>query len=173
MPIVPFLTLEEPAMTALFHRLTALSIGLAALSLSAPVTAEAVSSPFWGRWKIASNGEAPKFSSRGIEYKTIDIAPCGKDFCGVSVRDNGQCGAVLFRFLMKRADGKEELRGHGKWGKGRTNVLIWLFQGDTPSSDRQMQLYLGNGYDFGERSANMPKFDGYYRHSGAAKCKAR
>lgn len=160
-------------MTTLFHRIALLSIGLAGLTLAVPTSAEAAGSPFWGRWKVTSNGDAPVFSSRGREYKTIDIAPCGKDFCGVSVKEGGQCGPVLFRFLMKRADGKDELRGHGKWGTGRKNVLIWLFDGDANEQHQRMQIYLGEGYDFGERSANMPKFDAAYRHSGAAKCKAR
>lgn len=158
-------------MTALFHRTALLSIGLAVLSLAVPTSAEAAGSPYWGRWKEA--GDKQTFSSRGRDYKTVDIAPCGKDFCGVSVKDNGQCGPVLFRFLMKRAGGEDELRGHGKWGGGRKNVLIWLFDGDEGDGHKRMQIYLGDGYDFGERSANMPKFDGSYRHSGAAKCKAR
>ena len=88
-----------------------MSIGLAALGLALPAAA-APARPYWGRWTVAE--DSPVFSSRGREYKTIDIAPCGKDFCGVSVADNGKCGAVLFRFLMKRADGQRELRGHGK-----------------------------------------------------------
>ena len=86
-------------------------------------------------------GEKPVFSSRGREYKTIDIAPCGKDFCGVSVADNGRCGPTLFRFLMKRANGETELRGHGKWGGARKNVLIWLF--DSDDAHKGMQVYLG------------------------------
>ncbi len=138
---------------------------------AAGTSASASGSPFWGRWKVADKDSV--FSTRGREYKTIDIAPCGKDFCGVSVKDNGQCGPVLFRFLMKRAHGEEELRGHGKWGTGKQNVLIWLFDGDDTNSHQRMQLYLGQGYDFGERSDNMPKFDAVYRHTGAAVCKAR
>ena len=158
-------------MTALFHRLATMSIGLAALNLAVPAIAAAPGSPYWGRWKEA--GDKQTFSSRGRDYKTIDIAPCGKDFCGVSVKENGQCGPVLFRFLMKRANGETELRGHGKWGSGRKNVTIWLFRGEQGEGHRRMQIYLGDGYDFGERSANMPKFDSTYRHSGAARCKAR
>jgi hypothetical protein len=158
-------------MTALFHRLSVLSIGLAGLALALPSQAAAPNSPYFGRWKVS--GEKPVFSSRGREYKTIDIAPCGKDFCGVSVADNGSCGPTLFRFLMKRADGTSELRGHGKWGGGRKNVLIWLFSGEEAEDQRAMQLYLGDGYDFGERSENMPKFDAAYRKSGVARCTAR
>lgn len=158
-------------MSALFHRLGALSIGLAAIvAVTAPVQAATPSSPFWGRWKVA-DGNA-QFSSRGREYKTIDIAPCGKDFCGVSVDAKGKCGPTLFRFLMKRAKGDSELRGHGKWGSARKNVLIWLY--DITDGDREgMQLYLGDGYDFGERSENMPKFEASYHKTGVARCTAR
>lgn len=158
-------------MSALFHPAAALSIGLAALALAVPAQAGTSGSPFWGRWQVAD--QAAVFSSRGRDYKTIDIAPCGKDFCGVSVKENGQCGPTLFRFLMKRAGGEAELRGHGKWGTGRKNVLIWLFDGETDGGHQRMQLYLGDGYDFGERSENMPKFDAAYRHVGTVHCKAR
>lgn len=158
-------------MTALFHRAVRMSIGLAAIGLIVAPASAAPASPFWGRWKV-EDPNAP-FSSRGREYKTIDIAPCGKDFCGVSVGDNGRCGPTLFRFLMKRASGNEELRGHGKWGSARKNVLIWLFGGDEDKPRDQLQLYVGDGYDFGERSENMPKFDAMYRKSGVARCTAR
>lgn len=151
--------------------MTVLSIGLAGLALALPSQAAAPGSPFFGRWKASA--EKLVFSSRGREYKTVDIAPCGKDFCGVSVSDKGLCGPTLFRFLMKRADGETELRGHGKWGGARKNVLIWLFDGDAPSDQGAMQLYLGDGYDFGERSENMPKFHASYRKSGVARCTAR
>lgn len=160
-------------MSALFHRATALSIGLVTIAMAVAATpaSAAPNSPFWGRWQVEDRN-AP-FSSRGREYKTIDIAPCGKDFCGVSVADSGKCGPTLFRFLMKRASGNEELRGHGKWGNGRKNVLIWMFGGDEGKPRDQFQLYLGDGYDFGERSENMPKFDAMYRKSGVARCTAR
>lgn len=158
-------------MSALFHRIAALSIASIGLAFSAVPAQAASGSPFWGRWKVEDQNAV--FSSRGREYKTIDIAPCGKDFCGVSVKDNGQCGPVLFRFLMKRAKGDQELRGHGRWGNARKNVLIWLFARDEGQRQDQFQLYLGDGYDFGERSENMPKFEAIYRHSGVAQCKAR
>lgn len=158
-------------MTALFHRLTGLSIGLAALGgLAAPASAAAPASPYWGRWNVAD--AKPVFTARGREYKAIDIAPCGKDFCGVSVADNGQCGPVLFRFLMKRANAEDSLRGHGKWGQARKNVLIWMYNSDDPKEPSYLELYLGDGYDFGERSDNMPKFHATYHRSGAARCKS-
>jgi hypothetical protein len=40
-------------------------------------------SPYYGRWTVGGAKEV--FSARGKLYKTIDIAPCGRDFCGVSV----------------------------------------------------------------------------------------
>jgi hypothetical protein len=148
-----------------------LSIGLAALAAASGANAAAPGSPYWGRWTVAD--EHPVFTAKGREYKTIDIALCGKDFCGVSVNDKGQCGATLFRFLMKRAAGTDELRGHGKWGTARKNVMIWLYQSDDPKEKSSMELYLGDGYDFGERSDNMPRFHGNYHNAGTATCKAR
>lgn len=157
---------------ALFHRLACLSIALAgAASVQAAAPA---SSRFYGRWAVSE--ERPVFTARGREYKTIDIAPCGNDFCGVSVADGGRCGAVLFRFLGHRArnDYDENLRGHAKWGNARKNVVVfWYDDGDKEPITRTLELYLGEGYDFGERSANMPKFHANYARKGAAQCKAR
>ena len=105
-------------------------------------------------------------------YKTIDVAPCGSDFCGVSVGDNGACGAVLFRFLGAHAR-ENELHGHGKWGDETKNVALYnAADPDAPGVPR-FELYLGDGHDFGERSGNMPKFHAQYRHLGGAKCVAR
>ncbi|MEQ1542775.1 MAG: hypothetical protein ABL926_11025 [Novosphingobium sp.] len=157
----------------LFHRLAGLSIMLAAATTASAASAPA-SSRFYGRWAVAD--ERPVFTARGREYKTIDIAPCGKDFCGVSVSDNGRCGAVLFRFLGHRArdEDAQDLRGHGKWGSARKNVLIYAFDdGESPTPKRQIGLYLGEGYDFGERGGSMPKYHADYAHTGAAKCTAR
>jgi uncharacterized protein (DUF2147 family) len=61
-------------------------LGAAAVLVCAlPATAAgpAASSPYYGRWSV--NEDKPRFSTRGLAYKTIDIAPCGNDFCGVSV----------------------------------------------------------------------------------------
>lgn len=157
-------------MSALFHRAAALSIGLAALGLALPADAAAPASPYWGRWTVAE--AKPTFTARGREYKSFDVAPCGNDFCGVSVNDRGQCGAVLFRFLMKRATEDNDLRGHGKWGTGRKNVVIWLYS-EEENGPKQMELYLGDGYDFGERSGSMPKYHSTYKRTGQARCTAR
>lgn len=161
---------------SLSHHLARLSIAaLATIAGSGSVQAAApASSLYYGRWAVAE--ERPVFTVRGREYKTIDIARCGNDFCGVSVADNGRCGPVLFRFLGKRAlpDYDEPLRGHGKWGKERKNVVIFAFDDDEVTPVRRtLELYLGEGYDFGERSANMPKFHANYARRGSARCSAR
>ncbi|MGH6785425.1 MAG: hypothetical protein ACREBO_01230 [Novosphingobium sp.] len=153
---------------ALSHRLIALSI--AAVGLATAVQAAAPSaSPWYGRWSVAE--ENPIFTARGLQYKTIDIAPCGNDFCGVSVGAAGACGATLFRFFGHRASADSSLQGHGRWGSGRKNVTIYSYGAD--ADPRGFELYLGDGYDFGGRSENMPKFHADYRRSGAAQCKTR
>jgi hypothetical protein len=145
----------------------ALGISAAASSTVQPTN----SSPYYGRWTVSE--ERPVYTARGRVYKTIDIAPCGRDFCGVSVADNGACGATLFRFLGSHRDGLTQLRGHGRWGNERKNVTINVYDnGDRPVV-HTIDLYLGEGYDFGERSDNMPKFHGEYRRLGAARCSTR
>ncbi len=156
------------------HSLVRLSmLGLAALgaaTLVAPAHAGgAAPSPYYGRWTVAE--DRPVFTARGRLYKTIDVAPCGSDFCGVSVDDKGKCGAVLFRFLGRHANGVDMLRGHGKWGDEQKNVEIYAYDGD--GADHTFELYLGNGRDFGGRSGNMPKFHSVYRRLSAARCSAR
>lgn len=156
-------------MKSLFHALALLSIGLGGAAQAGP----AAKSPYYGRWTVNEN--RPAFTARGRLYKTIDIAPCGNDFCGVSVADSGACGAVLFRFLASHADGKSVLHGHARWGKTRKNVQIQTWELDPADwpGGRELDLYIGDGYDFGERSDNMPKFHGEYKRIGAARCKAR
>lgn len=164
-------------MTTLSQRIRYLSIAVLALAgiITATVTSAAApaSSRYYGRWSVSE--DRPVFTARGRLYKTIDIAPCGNDFCGVSVNDKGQCGPVLFRFLGKRAhdDSGDYLRGHGKWGDARKNVVIYSFDEDGPPPNRTLELYLGEGYDFGERSDNMPKFHANYHRTRMAVCKAR
>lgn len=165
-----------PAMKTLFHRLAGLSIGagiFAAAMLGLPATAQAPASSSWyGRWIISE--DRPAFTSRGRAYKTIDIAPCGKDFCGVSVADDGKCGTVLFRFFGYRAKEDSYLQGHGKWGSVRKNVVIYSYDvSEGGPAKWEIELYLGEGYDFGGRSENMPKFHGVYRRDAAAQCLSR
>ena len=148
--------------------LAVVTVGVAGADMVA-AKAAAATSPYFGRWTVADK-DAP-FSARGREYKMFDIAPCGKDFCGVSVAPNGKCGPTLFRFLSKNRNA-DELKGHGKWGTARKNVMIFPWREDDKAPP-MLQLYLGEGYDFGERSSNMPKFDAGYRKLGAARCTAR
>jgi len=159
-------------MPRLFHSIAIMSIAL--LGSVEAMAAAPASSLYYGRWAVSE--DRPVFTARGREYKSIDVAPCGNDFCGVSVADNGRCGPVLFRFLGHRAkDGSDDyLRGHGKWGGAKKNVVIYSYD-DTDASPvkRSLELYLGDGYDFGERSDNMPKFHANYARTGKALCKAR
>lgn len=159
-------------MTVLFQSLGRLSmLALAATGtamLAAPVAAHGGSSPYYGRWTVSE--DRPVFTNRGLAYKTIDVAPCGGNFCGVSVDDSGRCGAVLFRFLGVHAD-VDTLRGHGRWGNEQKNVVIYS-NGDG-ADNAGFELYLGDGYNLGGRSANMPKFHAEYRRLGRARCVAR
>lgn len=160
-------------MTALSQSLIRLSIlvplGIAALAVAAPAQAGA-SSPYYGRWTVSEN--RPVFTARGRLYKTIDVAPCGRDFCGVSVSDDGKCGTVLFRFLGRNV-AAGELRGHGKWGADQKNIVIYNAASDEEANGQSIELYLGDGHNFGERSGNMPKFHADYRRLGNARCRAR
>ncbi len=159
-------------MRSLSQSLTRLSMpALAMLALAAPLHAAAApgTAPVFGRWTVSE--DRPVFTARGRVFKTIDIAPCGRDFCGVSVADNGKCGAVLFRFLGAHAR-EEELHGHANWGTVRKDLVIYRYDGDTPGSSN-FELYLGDGHDFGERSGNMPKFHSTYRRAGGARCTTR
>ena len=116
-------------MTALSQSLLRLSIQgplcLVLLALTGPALAggAAASSPYYGRWTVSEN--RPVFTARGRLYKTIDVARCGADFCGVSVGDKGACGTVLFRFLGGHATGTVELHGHGKSADGQKNIMIY------------------------------------------------
>ncbi len=165
--------------------MTRLSIGLAATAglalASGMVMAEAPRgaathfapdprSPYYGRWTVS--GEKEVFSSRGALYKTIDIAPCGRDFCGVSVAANGTCGVTLFRFLARRTN-DELLRGHGVWGNLRKDITLEYYVNEDEPGGRIIDLNLGDGHDFGGRSDNMPKFTANYRPVSQALCNAR
>lgn len=157
-------------MKSLFHPITALSIGIAALAGVAAGAIVAQPSPYFGRWTVSDPSQ--RFSVKGKPYKTIDIAPCGKDFCGVSVGDKGQCGPVLFRFLTKHAR-DSILHGHAPWGSVKKNIQIESWQNPDDPKDRGMEIYVGDGYDFGGRSDSMPKFNATYKRLGEARCKAR
>jgi len=160
-------------MTTLSQSLIRLSMpALALAAIAGPASAgdrPGAASPYYGRWTV--DEDRPVFTARGKPYKTIDVAPCGRDFCGVSVSDTGSCGTVLFRFLSRSAM-LDELRGHGKWGDAQKNVVV--YNGSEPgAATRAFELYLGDGYNFGERSGSMPKFHATYRRLGGAKCSTR
>lgn len=156
-------------MGRLFHRSVRVSIGLAALAAGTAALAQGPSArQYYGRWTISEH--RPVFTARGKLYKTIDVAPCGRDFCGVSVADGGACGPTLFRFRTNRPDDEDTLHGHGRWGTGRKNITVYTYDHPEQAGVKMMELALGDGYDFSERSDNMPKFRGDYRRSGAARC---
>ncbi len=166
-------------MTSLSHRLAHVSMSVicafGALAASGPAHAGAPSmagSPYFGRWTV--DEDRPVFTARGRLYKAIDVAPCGRDFCGVSVDDKGACGVTLFRFLARHATGQDALKGHAVWGTGTKNVVIYASnQPGAPNNGHSFELYLGDGYDFGDRSENMPKFHASYRLLGPGRCTAR
>ncbi|MDB5724704.1 MAG: hypothetical protein JWQ16_1458, partial [Novosphingobium sp.] len=105
-------------------------------------------------------------------YKTIDIATCCRDFCGVSVAADGACGATLFRFLARRTN-DELLRGHGVWGSARKDITLEYYVNEEEPGGRIIDLNLGDGHDFGGRSDNMPKFTANYRPVSTARCTTR
>lgn len=164
-------------MAALSQSLLRLSIQgplcLALLALTGPALAggEAASSPYYGRWTVSE--DRPVFTVRGRLYKTIDVARCGDDFCGVSVGDKGACGTVLFRFLSEHATGTVELHGHGKWGDAQENLVIYSSADTKSARVSSLELYVGKGHNFIGRSGSMPKFHAAYRRLGSASCTAR
>lgn len=136
----------------------------------AAANAAAGGSPYFGRWTV-DDPNAP-FSVRGREYKTFDVAPCGRDFCGLSVGENGRCGPTMFRFLSKNRNA-EVLKGHGRWGSAKKNVVIYTYAADGSAASTGLTLYLGDGYDMGGRSGNMPKYEAEYIKRGPARCTVR
>jgi hypothetical protein len=171
-------------MTILSHVLSRLSIcaaagvaaGTAMLSLgSVPATASAAKiaqNPYVGRWSVSE--ATPKFSARGLAYKTIDISRCGTSLCGVSVTDSGKCGASLFRMKHENADGDSRMQGHANWGKAKKNIVVYSYGGPPENAEEAnnfgFELYVGDGYDMGGRSENMPKFYAPYKRKGASAC---
>jgi hypothetical protein len=162
-------------MSKLSHRKPRLSmLAAVAVAIAAIGSASAGAAPrnaYVGRWTVSD--DKPAFSARGLLYRTIDIAPCGKDFCGVSVGKNGTCGPTLFRFLAKTVAKGQGLIGHGRWGNAVKNVEIWAAFEKESRGGRYLSLNLGDGHDFGERSGNMPKFSADYSPAGQAHCVAR
>ena len=131
--------------------------------------AAAAPSIYTGRWTVAD--DKPTFSSKGLFYKTIDVAPCGRDYCGVSVGKNGACGPTLFRFLAKTVAREQGLNGHGRWGSATKNIEIFAYEED--GRPRTLVVSLGDGHNFNDRGGNMPMFSATYRPVGTGRCTAR
>jgi hypothetical protein len=146
------------------HIIASLTLSLA-FSLSGNL-AHAATDQYYGRWTVSD--DKPAYSSKGILYKTIDLAPCGNDFCGVSVADDKSCGEVLFRFLTTHAD-DEDLFGHGKWGKTKKKLQLGYArpENDTP----YIYLALGSDdMDMSGREGSIPTFQADYERGGEAVC---
>jgi uncharacterized low-complexity protein len=144
-----------------------LFLSLLATLVLASAAARAEDSQYFGRWTVSD--DKPVFSAKGKLYKTFDVAPCGKDFCGISVSDKGSCGETLFRFLTIHAK-DEELSGHGRWGATKKKLVVGL---NTPQ-DEPKYVYLGLGnddMDIGGRDGSMPTFQANYKRMGNAVCK--
>lgn len=147
------------------HIVASLTLGLA-FSMSGNL-AHAATDQYYGRWTV--NDDKPAYSSKGILYKTIDVAPCGNDFCGVSVADDNACGEVLFRFLTTHA-ADEDLVGHGKWGKYKKTLQLGYA---ADSKKPHMYLALGSDdMDLSGREGSIPTFQAEYRRLGEVACTA-
>lgn len=129
--------------------------------------AQATDSHFYGRWTISD--DKPAFTAKGRLYKTFDVAPCGNDFCGMSVSDNGGCGETLFRFFTVHQN-NDEIVGHGRWGSEKKKLVIDYTKPETGPNG----LYVGlgdNDMDPSAREGSMPTFEANYKRDGDAKCK--
>jgi hypothetical protein len=148
------------------HILASLTLGLA-LGLSGTL-AHAATDQYYGRWTVSD--KKPAYSSKGIVYKTIDVAPCGNYLCGVSVADDNACGEVLFRFPAADTT-DEELVGQGKWGKAKKKLELGYatIENETPS----LYLALGSGdMDVTGREGSIPTFQAGYKRHGEVACTA-
>ena len=128
--------------------------------------AHAAMDQYYGRWTIGD--EKPAYSSKGILYRTIDIAPCGEDFCGVSVAKDKSCGEVLFRFLTTH-EADEMLVGHGTWGKAEKKLELGyaIYESETP----HIYLALGSDdMDLSGREGSIPTFQADYKRLGDVTC---
>lgn len=152
------------------HRAMFILPATLALALAGASAAHAVEiSPYFGHW-TQTVLDTPA-SAKGKLYRSIDVAPCGKDFCGVSVADDGSCGPTLFRFLTIHAS-DEELKGHGKWGDAKKIVVIDYVKAE--GEEPYVMLGLGEpDLDFTGREGSMPTFQANYAVKGTAHCTAK
>lgn len=141
-----------------------LTVGLT-LSLSANL-AHAAADQYYGRWTVSD--KKPAYSSKGILYKTIDVAPCGNDLCGVSVGDDNSCGDVLFRLLTTDA-AYDDLFGHGSWGKYTKTLQL----GYARPENEAPYVYVALGsddMDMSGREGSIPTFQANYERHGEVVC---
>ena len=130
--------------------------------------AHATTEQYYGRWTVSD--DKPAYSSKGIVYKTIDIAPCGNDFCGLSVADDNSCGKTLFRFFTTHA-ADEELTGHGKWGDTKKKLQMGYAKPDNETP--YMYVAVGSDdMDITGREGSIPTFQANYKNVGQASCTA-
>ncbi len=136
------------------------------LVLASPA-ARAEDSHYFGRWTVSD--DKPAYSAKGKLYKTFDVAPCGKDFCGISVSDKGDCGETLFRFLTIH-ENNDELTGHGRWGAMKKKLTVGMAKPDGAPS----YMFLGLGddnMDITGREGSIPTFEANYKRVSDAVCK--
>lgn len=142
--------------------------GVALTGVAHAGQARAAASDYYGRWTVSE--DRPVFTARGRLYKTIDVVRCARGFCGVSVDDGGKCGGVMFRFAGPPTDNAYAIRGRGKWGDTQKNLEIYASGTSEDGSGPNLEIFLGDGHNFGGRSASMPKFHAEYRRLGTARC---
>lgn len=143
-------------------------LSLAAIAGQNAARAEEPSLDYMGRWVI--DDPTDKFSENGRLYRIVDIAPCGNDFCGVSVGEQSSCGSTLFRFLTAHAH-DEVLSGHGKWGSAKKKLEISGSTDDKKATVIALGIG-GDDYSIMAREGSMPTFEASYHRIGEAACKA-
>jgi hypothetical protein len=130
-----------------------------------PIAAYAeMPSPYFGHWTMSSQlgGSPEPLSRKGSLYKNIDIAPCGRDICGVSVNDNGECGPLLFRFLATHAY-KRLFKLHSLWGTHNEKAYLGYHGGNETKNNSPIEITLdiGKDADPNGREGGMPMFSSY------------
>ncbi len=125
---------------------------------------------YYGRWTIDEKSVAS--SVREKLYQTIDVAPCGSDFCGISVDTTGTCGVTLFRIRYTPPnDGfkGDKLNGSGVWGDKMKYIEVSVYNLPKPKKGRAFWIALGGKHNIASR-VDMPTFIGEYSLIGEAKC---
>lgn len=152
------------------HSILRATLGLAlSLGANAAMATNVPGVSYFGRWTVSD--DKPEYSSKGVVYKTVDIAPCGNDFCGVSVDDKNNCGATLFRFFTAHAQ-DDELVGHGRWGAAKKKIQINYTKPSTESP--YFSLGIGDdNMDVTGREGSIPTFQANYKFVGKGTCVAK